>query len=134
MDAHVPTTGETDRQDLPTLFSEQLLAIVDHLLHFLHTLLHLRDCTRAVDEFSNFRMDELVGGDQGDERDCFASPSGHFQESVTSGIDGLLEVEHVLVLFPIHVVVGEKDLQAIDVELHGEHGEELDYMRKAARC
>ena len=34
------------------------------------------------------------------------------------GIDGFLEVEHVFMLFTIHVVVWEENIQSIKIELH----------------
>ena len=52
-------------------------SVVYQLLQLYQDLLHLWNCPGAVDQLAHFWMSKLIGGDEGQQGDRFASPSGH---------------------------------------------------------
>lgn len=49
----------------------------------------------------------------------FVITCGHFQQTVSFGVQRPLELEHVVILFRVHVIIREEDIQAVEIEPHG---------------
>lgn len=84
-------------------------------------LLHLVDGAGAVEELPDGLLaggGEGVGDDEGEEGDGLAGAGGHLEEAVAAGVEGPLEVDHVLVLLRVDVLVGEVHGDVLYLELH----------------
>jgi len=69
-------------------------------------------CTRRYCKFY------LIGSNQRQQTHRFARSGWHFQKAVTTGIEGLLQRSHVLVLLEIYSVVGKENVQTIKIKPH----------------
>lgn len=82
-------------------------------------LLHLVDGAGAVKELElGVRVGKDVAGDEGEECYGFAGAGWHLEETVTLGVEGSLEFNHVCVLLWVDVVVWEVHCHLIYLELH----------------
>eukprot|EP00051_Salpingoeca_urceolata_P018233 m.254712 g.254712 ORF g.254712 m.254712 type:complete len:354 (-) comp19149_c0_seq6:142-1203(-) len=120
VDAHVTTRAE--RQACKVERRPLLFFNVPHDgFHFLHDLFNLRDGSRAIHKLANLcRKGQLVRNDKRQKRHSLASARGHFQHAMTLGIKNSLELQHVLVLFWVHIVIREEHLQPFQRNPHGE--------------
>jgi hypothetical protein len=126
MQTQILPTGQSQRPKI--LFSSQLLFAVGHqVLELCEGLFDFGHCAGAVDEFAVFGVEELVGDDEGEERDCFSRAGGAFEDGVAASVEGLFEVAHVGILFCgqlrsevvgtwVDAGIGEEDLEVIDEE------------------
>lgn len=82
--------------------------------------LHLVDGAGAVNELDGVvGLGECVAGDEGEKGDGLAGASGHFEKTVTLGVEGSLEFEHVAILLWVYAVVREVNYYILYLELHG---------------
>jgi hypothetical protein len=81
--------------------------------------LHLMHGAGAVEELEvAVGVGEGVGDDEGEQSRRLAGASGHLEEGVAAGVEGALEVAHVLHLLGVDAAVGEVHRHAIHVQLH----------------
>lgn len=79
VDAKVLAGAEAQCQDLGRCVGEVAVPVLDELPELGQHLLHLRHGARAVDELAYFRVHQLVGRDEGQQRHRLAGAGGHLQ-------------------------------------------------------
>lgn len=83
------------------------------------SFLHLVDGAGAVEELEGRGgAGDGVGGDKGEKGDGLAGPRRHLEEAVAAGVQGALQLHHVLVLLWVDVVVRKVHRHVLDLELH----------------
>lgn len=117
VNAQVLAGGQHDAQDVGVALV-RLVVVAQHA-QLLGSLFDLRQRSGAIQELGQFgRVLDHVGDNQRQDGDGLAGARRHLQQAVSLGVQPLLQLHHVRVLFRVYVLVGEQHFQLVDKEPH----------------